>query len=319
MAFGRLIKKSTLKTINIVIFMVFLVFLIPVSGLAQSPKIAITPLVFEFFSEPGESSEGIIRVGNHSENTSARIIIEIEDMFPEGEEGRVRLEVPQEERRTFSLSHWIETEPSEFVLGPGEEQRVEFIINVPEDAEPGGYYVSVVAGTHGITPEGTGVAVRTRIGALILMAVSGETEEKLEVVSFDVPSYSERGPIEFVARFENKGTIHVRPDASIVVTNILGRKVAEIPLESRNVLPGAVRRIEAEWDTGLLWGKYTATLSGTYGMANLPLNPVSVTFWGFPWKIALGALIVLLLLGLTRKRWMVALRILIKGEAGHPR
>ena len=284
------------------------------SGLAQGPRIAITPLVFEFTAEPGETAEGFVRVSNHSENVPVNILMEIEDMFPEGEEGRVRLETPLEERRTFSLSHWIETEPSRFFLEPGEEQRVRFVIDVPENAEPGGYYVSVVAGTTDVDPDATGVAILTRIGALILLTVPGEAEENLRAIELIAPSYIEGGPVEFLARFENKGTVHLRPDASIVITNMLGRKVAEIPLESRNVLPNAVRKIDAEWDAGLLLGKYTATLSGKYGTRNLPLNIVSVTFWAFPWKVALAVLLVLVFLYLTRKRWLVALRILVRGE-----
>jgi hypothetical protein len=60
----------------------------------------------------------------------------------------------------------------------------------------------------------------------------------------------------------------------VTVTDWLGRKVADVEFPSRNVLPGAVRKFDAalnqKW---FLAGKYTATLSGSFGLSNIPFTP----------------------------------------------
>jgi len=150
------------------------------------------------------------------------------------------------------------------------------------------------------------------------MTVSGEVEENLEVKEFNVPSLLEYGPVPFTIRFENTGTVHVRPRGFVTITNWRGKKVADIEFPQQNVIPGAVRKIETSWDEKWLLGRYSATLVGIYGTGNLPIKPPIVFFWVFPWKIILGTSILLILIISyfikTRKRWWLALKILIRGE-----
>lgn len=289
---------------------------------AESARIALTPLIFELTGERGKSVEEYVRVMNPSYEDTITLQMEIEDIFPSGEEGRIRLEVPAEERDPFSLSSWITIEPEIFTLQPREEKPVKFVINTPEYAEPGGHYAGILARTQAVDgPDGVGVGIIQRIASLVLLTVPGEMEEKLSLIDFKISkNYYEYGPIEFSVRFENTGTVHLRPQTSVSVNNFLGQKVVEIPVETRNVLPGAVRRLEAEWDQKwILPGKYTATLSGTYGRTNLPLKSETVVFWVFPWKIGgpifLALFLILIFLFSTRKRWGTAVRILVKGEA----
>ena len=310
-------KEGLFYTKLFCLFICLLLLLIPFSSSAQRTKISLTPLTFEFTAEPGESVEGLIKVSNHRDSVPVNIKMEFEDIFPEGEEGRLRSATPDEERGTFSLSPWISVDSDRFPLRPGGEEKVKFTIDVPENAEPGGYYVSVLAGTTDVEAEGTGVAVLTRVASIILLTVPGEAKEDFRTLGITAPSYVEKGPVEFSVRFENKGTVHSRPDAEVVVTNMLGMEVARIPLESKLVLPNAIRRIDVEWeDAGLIAGKYTATLEGVYGANSLPLDSASVSFWAFPWKLALGALLLITLLYITRRRWIVAIRILVQGEKG---
>lgn len=285
---------------------------------AESARIALTPLVFELMGEKGKTAEEYVRVMNPSYEDTITVVMEVEDMFPEGEEGRIRLEVPLEERDPFSLSSWITFEPEKFILDPREEKPIKFIINIPEYAEPGGHYASILAKTEIVEgPAGVGVGIVQRIASLVLLTVPGEMKEEISIVGFETSkNYYEYGPIKFAVRFENIGTVHLKPEAMITITNFLGQKVAEVPIESRNVLPGAVRRLEQEWSQKWLWpGKYTATLTGTYGRANFQLDPKSITFWAFSWKIGLLLILILVFFIITRKRWIKALKILIKGEA----
>ncbi len=283
------------------------------NALAQF-SIGISPLIFEITGNPGDLIENYIKVYNPSGDSVIQIEMQVEDIAPTGEAGQVIVEPAETE--SYSITRWVTMEPREFELQPGEEKFVKFAIRVPENAEPGGHYGTVLAASKSVSsPEGTGVGIVTRTGSLVLITVPGIMQEKLAVKDFSAPRYSEHGPILFEIKFENLGTIHVRPTGYVTVTNWLGQKVGDAEIIPRNVLPKGVRKFEAflsqKW---FFAGKYTATLTGSYGISNTSLTPVVINFWVFPWKFGAVILVVLILLILSRRRWAAAFRILIKGE-----
>jgi len=299
-------------------FLTFLVLLIGGTFFSQAvfaaaASIGISPVTFELTGRPGEAIENYLKVFNPSSDTIG-VKMQIEDIAPTGEEGFVAVEPPETE--TYSLASWIKTDPEEFELKPGEERQVKFTLTIPENAEPGGHYGTVLAGTKAIMGSGsTGAAIVQRIGALVLLIVPGEMKEGLIVKDFSAPIFSEYGPINFSVKFENTGTVHLKPTGLITINNLLGRNSAVIPFPERNVLPGGIRKIDVAWDKKLLWpGRYTAIITGNYGLNNAQMLPTAITFWVFPWKICLAALLVLILLFLIRKRFIAAFKILIRGE-----
>ena len=283
-------------------------------ALAQGTAIGISPVTFELTGNPGDVIVNQIKVYNPSEETKVGIKMEAEDIRTEGEGGQVVAE--PKELETFSLRRWITIEPKEFVLGPKQQEFVTFTIAIPKNAEPGGHYGAVLASTKSVAGPGfTGAAISQRVGTVILLSVAGEVEEDLEVVGFSAPQYSEYGPITFEIKFKNQGTIHVKPKGGITISDWLGRKLAEVSFPEKNVLPGAIRKIQTSWNTKwLLLGRYTATLHGSYGISNTPFKSQVITFWGFSWKIGIGILAIVIFFFLTRRRWIAALKILIKGE-----
>ena len=281
--------------------------------LAQGTTIAVSPVTFELTGGPGDIITNQLKVSNPSDNM-IRIKMEVEDIAPAGEMGQVVVEPAETE--TYSLAIWTKIEPEEFTLEPKEQKSVSFTISIPENAEPGGHYGTVLAGTSGVVgPKTTGTAIVQKVGVLVLLIVPGEMKESLTVKDFSAPPYSEYGPIPFVIRFENKGTVHVKPSGSVTVTNWLGRKVSDVGLPSRNILPNSVRKFEISLNKKWLWaGKYTATLTGSYGISNTLLVPTVISFWAFPWKVGVVILVLIILFILSRKRWMAAFKVLIKGE-----
>jgi hypothetical protein len=275
-------------------------------------------VTFELTANPGDTLSNKIRIYNSSDSTVA-IKMEREDFTAVGETGEVRVQPAETE--TYSFARWISIKPETFTLAPHEQKFIDFTINVPENAEPGGKYGSILAGTTGIiSPEQEiiGVAVSQKIGALVLLTISGNVVESLDIKEFTAPSFSEYGPAHFTIRFKNTGTVHVRPRGFVMITDWRDKKVANVEFPQQNVIPGAIRRIETSWDKKWLFGRYTATLVGNYGASNLPFDPPIVIFTVFPWKlisaIFLGLVLIITYFVRTRKRWLLALRILIKGE-----
>jgi hypothetical protein len=302
----------------VVIFTLFLTF---GSVFGQVKGVAITPLSFEFEAERGDVIEGVIKVANSSEENYTAIEMQAEDMLPQGEEGRVSLvrntNEDNPEMDVISMARWIEFDEKEFQLDPKEEREVSFTISVPQNASPGGHYAGIIAGIPSGEVEGGGVGVTQRVAATTLLTIDGEMIEELSVDSFETTkNYYEGGPITFESRFKNTGTVHLTPKAKITVTDFKGREVANLDLVESIVLPNAVRKVTTNWDTGRLWGgKYTAKLEGVYGKDNQPLEVKEITFYAFPWKIALAGLLLVIFFILTRKRWYTIVKILIKGEA----
>jgi len=302
-------------------FLILIIFLLGGIGwrefvFAQRTGVTISPLSFELSANPGDVLTNTIKVYNPTDSIIS-IKMEVEDFKPIGEGGQVV--VTPEEEITYSLKQWVKTEPVEFTLQPKEQKFIDFIIKVPKNAEPGGKYGSILASTTGVMGEGvTGATVVQKIGSLILLTIAGEVVEDLEIKEFIAPSFLETGPVPFFIRFENKGTVHIRPRGFVTISNWLGKKVADVEFPQLNVLPGSVRKVETIWQNKWLFGKYTAMLVGSYGSSNLPFNPPVLTFWVFPWKIAVGIFLILMIIFAfffkTRKRWKLALRILVKGE-----
>lgn len=292
---------------------------------AQEAGVSISPLNFELTANPGDILTNTIKIYNPTDNIIS-IKMEVEDIRAEGETGQVIVE--PEEELIYSLKRWVKTTPSEFTLAPDEQKFVDFEISVPANAEPGGKYGSILASATGMIGENmTGAVIAPKVGALILLTVAGEAEENLVIKDFVTvtktepvrpTSFFEYGPVPFTIRFENTGTVHVRPKGFVTITNWRDKKVADVEFPQLNVIPGAIRKIETKWNKKWLFGKYTAMVVGSYGAANFPFTSQVITFWVFPWKIVLTVLLILLIILIffykTRKRWQLALRILFKGE-----
>ena len=289
-------------------------------GIIDKKAITISPLVFDLEADPGEILENELRIYNSGDQ---KILVEMKaDTFvPVGEEGSVQIvDLEAELEGSYSLKKWIKIEPDIFELEPRQEKIVNFTIDLPKNAEPGGRYGSLVAtvgGEGSIIGGGGGSQIMQKVASLVLLAVAGETKENLLVKEFKGPDFQEYGPVNFVLKLENQGTIHARPKGFVAVANWQNKKIAELPIPQSAVLPGAKRTINIIWNEKNILGKFTATLVGFYGLSNTPIS-ASWTFWVWPWKITLVILIVVILLLILlirgRKRVGAAMRILFKGE-----
>ncbi len=278
-------------------------------------SITISPLTYELSANPGEQIANKIKVINTGPQPIF-VRMEVEDFTAVGEGGGVV--VREQENKTFSLASWVALSETQFTLAPAEQKIIDFTVNVPTDGEPGGHYGSILAVIS--PPEvlaGGGSGVAQKVGSLLLLSVAGEVTEKLDVKEFSAPTFFEKPPIDFILRFENKGTVHVRPRGFVSITNMFGKKEVDIPFPQKNVLPASIRKVDVRWDPLLAIGKYTATLVANYGTENTPLVSTFV-FWVFPWKLALlvfvGLVIVITLLIKSRRRLRLALRILLRGD-----
>lgn len=308
----------------------FIVVLIPLAGIptsiAQSndeprASIAISPLTFVLSANPGDRVTNTIKVTNAQSTGTIGVEMEVKP-FTGTETGEAV--ILEEENPAYALGKWVTITPEEFSLSPKETKIVTYTVNVPQNAEAGGRYASIIAKSGNENFSGTGAATIQRVGSLVLLSVNGTISYDAVVKDFKtVKSGSEienpadqfnfeKAPVTFFTRVSNTGASHIKPTGFVVISNIFGKKIGGIPVPERFVLPGNDRVLETVWSDAKI-GYYTATLLLNYGDKNEQLT-ATTTFMVFPWKtgvpIILGALIVLWFLVTRRQRLGKALAVI---------
>lgn len=159
---------------------------------------------------------------------------------------------------------------------------------MPLNARPGGHYAGALYQpvTTLSTGKDTGPAVEAQLGTLFSLDVAGPIHEQADVTKFMTEhGFYEYGPVSILTQITNRGDLHIKPLANITITDILGRRIAQIPLDEHNIFPLAARDFVNVFGQKWMFGPFTAKLVGTYGReGNLPLT-ATVTFWVIPWKV----------------------------------
>lgn len=274
--------------------------------------LSLSPPTFELSANPGDSLINVIRVENLN-NYPIEVLVERRNFTAAGEEGAINLTA---EQTSFSLASWITVSPDKETIPAKSSQTFSFKTDVPLNAEPGGHFGSIVfkIGGQSNLQQG-GAVVAQELGSLVLLRIAGRTEEKGNLASFTTSkNFFEYGPVDFEIRVRNDGNVHLKPTGSVIINNFWGREVATIEITSKNVLPGAIRKLNATWDRKLLLGRYRAIASLTYGTEGKILV-ASTSFFGFPYKIGgviiLGLLVLAFFIFKGRKRIKLALRVLL--------
>lgn len=252
----------------------------------------VHPSNFDLSETPGKTITNTITLDNlQSQPIKVRVVLR--NFVAQGEEGSVNLTT--DDNTTYSLAKWIKVEPTTVDIQAHESSTFTFSITVPENAEPGGHFGSIVFTTVPPTVKGTGAALSAEVASLVLLKIPGDTKEQAVLESFTTDkSFYEFGPVLFDVKVKNEGGVHIAPAGSIVVKGWLGQKFI-VPLEMRNVLPDATRKIPAVLKNKLLFGKFTATLVATYGTKGQQLYS-STQFSAFPVRYAIIAFIILIVL-----------------------
>ena len=268
----------------------------PVSA-ESGQALSISPPLIELKADPGQTVKATIKLTNIS---SGELLIKTQfnDFGAKNETGEPNIIFDDAANTPYSLRQWITTS-APFKIASKESKTIDFPIQVPKNAEPGGHY-AVIRFTGGAPElEDSGVALSASIGSLVLLDVSGNIQEKASLSDFyaATPSFAkanffEQGPIEFVQRIQNEGNIHVKPTGTVDIYDMWGHKVKSLQVNGdlsdknnppKSVLPQSIRRFDEKWDQGWLLGKYEAKLNLSYGDGKKLTSTLS--FWVVPYKL----------------------------------
>lgn len=282
--------------ISVIIFQILLIcfFALPLNIKAQeSYRLSVSPPTFEIRANPGDILENAVKAENLTNNPLV-VTVNKRNFVAAGEEGAVQL---VEENDSHSVVNWIEVIPSSFTIPPKSSYSFIFKTKVPINAEPGGHFASIVFKSGGgTTLNQTGATIVQEMGVLILVKIAGKTNESAVIESFKATkNFWEYGSVELETRVKNIGNIHIKPVGKITIKNIFNKTVASLDVDSKNILPGAIRKGNIVWNQKWLFGMYTATLNLSYGDQKKIITETT-TFIGLPYKIVVGVVLVLIIL-----------------------
>lgn len=285
----------------------------PLSAHAQSLPVSVNPTRIEITASPGDHIENSFKLWNGTDS-DLPIHLEAIDVAQEDEEGHAQADGA--EAAANSLKSWVTPQYPDLNVAPKQQITLPFAIDVPANTDPGSHWGALVAVT-APTESGPGAAVQVRTGVILLVRVLGDAREKLTLESVSLPGFAEAPPFGLEARFRNDGTVHEAPVGNIEVRNVFGALVATGTLPVRNVLPGAVRKIEASVGEGFWLGRYTVLLSAAYGDNGEKLSATR-TIWVIPWRKlwpwVMFAVVLVILAVVARKRFAAAWYVLRTGK-----
>ena len=315
-----IMKEMNSKTLKNIIYSFFVILLVGIMNIPATVRaengqaLSISPPVLELNADPGQTVKASIKLTNIS---SGDLLIknQVNDFGAKNESGEPNILFDESEATAFSLKNWV-TAPAPFKIASRETKTVDFIINVPQGAEPGGHYAVMRFTGQAPELEETGVALSASLGSLVLLKISGEAKEQATVADFfsAKPDYSkssffEYPPINFVERIRNDGNIHINPTGTVEIKDMFGRTVdtirvngdpASLKDKPRAILPNSTRRFEQALSKPWMFGRYTANMSLTYGEpTNLKILSSATEFWVIPYKLIAFIILIIILLVLV--------------------
>lgn len=243
-------------------------------------SIEASPLRVEIQAAPGGTHTQAISITNPG-TRRARIRTTLADWHLT-RDGAPQFEAPVP-GRAYAAASWIRFAPPEFTLDPGQRGIVRFTLNVPADAQAGGYRTGLL---FEIMPEASAnagparqVVIRSRIATLIYVNV-GQPPASIDMTNLEVRGEADQTQI--VAALKNTSRRTVRTKGSLIVSDSRGVPVAQIVVPDVPVLPESERELAiraADAIDPLPAGTYKVELKLDLGMPALVVGetPLRVT------------------------------------------
>jgi hypothetical protein len=283
-------RKKNQLVILLFIFSVLIFY--PFYTKADQPiKLLVAPEIFELKVKRGEILEDEIKIYNESE-LPIPIEVTVTNFGAQEETGTITFyetptskeaKVEGEDDISYNPQKWIQIKNSNFILDSKETEKVQFEVNVPENAEPGGHYAVVLFEPKlpSFYFEEKAIKAIPKIGVLFLFSVEVEgltsIAETLTVVEFSIPeevhlrgledfvvnisglftevqakekelfSIVETSHLPFTLSIKNNDIYHIKPEGSLQILRSNGQIVGESKIKKTTILPSRIRRFPVEF------------------------------------------------------------------------
>lgn len=297
----RIIRNFTVLLAScFIIFFMFWASVAPSSAQTKVPAgITVMPSIMsiDLSTDPPEYSLTYI----NNTPTNIKLALSVQD-FTDLEEGYkiAFLEGKDATNYKYSLSSWITFENENLELAPQEEKSVKVFID-KDRITLGGHYASILATAVQENVERE-INVNPVISSLLFVRAStGREIENGDIKTFKPDRNFLSFPENFILRFQNSGNVHTIPYGKLVITDMLGRRVASGILNegSQNSLPESIRKYEIPIKKEvkfLIPGIYIAKIDMNFGKSKKEISRTSVFFSQGSINFLKSSLIILALL-----------------------
>lgn len=280
-----------------------------------SLQVSPSPLITTM--KPGQISDLELTIRNSGTSTE-NLKIEPRSFTFNDSDGSVALN----DTAPAGVADWIRFSDPTFRIEAGGVFAQKIHISLPKDSGFSYSFALVVSRQNGPQPTEGARLIKASIAVFTLINVDrpGATR-KLDVVDLESDKQIyEYLPAHIKVRFKNTGNSIVQPYGNIFIQRSAtsSTPITTLPVNENKgyILPGSTRTLETTWGSGFpviktnangtteeVWdwskiadfrfGRYTAKLVGVYndGGRDVPIEG-ELTFWVLPWKIILGALVI---------------------------
>lgn len=289
-------------------------------------SLQITPSPLVQTVKPGTTSSFPLTVRNNGTG-SEDLKVEVRHFSFDSTTGQVSID----DVAAPDLAHFVSFSTAKFSVDPGQTYTDNVTLSFPSDS--GFSYSFVIVISRQTTPQATGGGqlLEGSIADFGLVNIDRPGATRGFAISSikTTSSIYEYVPATLQITFKNTGNTFIQPTGDIDIGRGDPTKspIATLPVNNAQgyLLPGTSRTITATWNDGFprydsetlsdgtvkkheVWnlgdlskfriGKYTARVVAVYnnGTYDVPVN-AQVSFWIIPWKILLGALVILLIIG----------------------
>jgi hypothetical protein len=182
----------------------------------------------------------------------------------------------------YPAHSWLTPEVSRMELRHAERAFVRVTVKVPQDADAGDHQAAVIVTRDVESQPVGGFEIVSRVAALFVITVPGDIVQEGYITRLQPHNYINWFfPVTFDLAVRNTGTVHMDPRGSIVIRNVFGIPVDEIPVQDWYILRDSSRNRGFDWNPLFGLGYYRATTDLTV-FDRRPLEPASVGFWVIP-------------------------------------
>ncbi len=246
-----------MKNIRYAALLIFFTICLPgvIPANAQM-SIMVSPIRVDHQVKAGTNETNVIDIRNEGTEPT-RIAVHAEDWTMD-RKGNVSFSPAGGD--PSSCANWIQINPTDFRLDPGQTRQVRYSLTVPPEAKDGGYRAAIAL--EGMPPPQEGAAKKkmTLSGRIVVMAYAtvGSPEISAQFQDFQVTAVNKG--ISFKLTLANQGDVHFRIKKSwITIKNSTGEEVGRVEVPDIPVLPGGTRELEIKKeDLALPKGTYQA-------------------------------------------------------------
>lgn len=254
------------------IYKIFLAVFLAVSigaGFAHAEGgIQISPLTFNYDITPGTTQTGTITLRN-LESEELNYVMEVELFNKISDEGAPSFQQADSSAGVTTIADWINFPGGkEGKIAPQQAVDINFNVDVPSGAEPGGHYAAIFAKQLKKDAQGkTQLGVVTRVGSLVLVSIPGDVDKSVSINEFNPKKFVWYGPVSLTGKVTNTGTVHYDSQLKVDIKSLFG-KTTTVDLGKHTLIPDNERNYKGTWENKYPFGYYKLTASASDGDGN---------------------------------------------------